>query len=219
MMDIPHAYEDPDDELDVQTSFALNLLTEPLLVTFLDKFLAGVLNPTVTSEELLPQEATSLTSRPLHKVVASNFNTLSVPSLLPLLPSVCPSPSSPLSSLSSPLSSSSLTLLPSVLPHPSSPLSSSASVVKSAEHFLLFVVAPWSGLPLPPLPPSLISAGADTANRWSRPSAHSANSSIASPWTLLPFHPPTVTPPLFSPEGSLLGRWTARRMTSPFRGS
>jgi hypothetical protein len=84
MLDIPRGYEDPDDDTESR-SYPHDLLTESLLLSFLEKFLSGALAPTVTSEELLPNEA-KLSSRPLHKVVASNFDSRSAPPAVLLSP-------------------------------------------------------------------------------------------------------------------------------------
>jgi hypothetical protein len=75
-MNIPRAEEEDEDEGEEQQLVPPDLLTEELLLLFLDRFLSGSLDVTVTSEELLPREKTTLAFVPMHKVVASNFDTL-----------------------------------------------------------------------------------------------------------------------------------------------
>lgn len=74
VMDVPNASEDQDEN---EEDIIPRQLTEPVLLNFLENFLSGALAPTITSEELGPNEKTTLAYVPMHKVVASNFNTLS----------------------------------------------------------------------------------------------------------------------------------------------
>jgi hypothetical protein len=74
-MRIPNTFEDEKEDRE-EDELPPDRLTEDLLLSFLDDFLAGSLDMTITSEELLPGEETSLSFAPMHKVVASNFDTL-----------------------------------------------------------------------------------------------------------------------------------------------
>jgi hypothetical protein len=75
VMRIPNTFEDEKEDRE-EDELPPDRLTKDLLLSFLDDFLAGSLDMTITSEELLPGEETSLSFAPMHKVVASNFDTL-----------------------------------------------------------------------------------------------------------------------------------------------
>lgn len=72
-MDIPHTSESEDE---IEEDIFPKHLTDQLLLEFLDDYLSGVLPPTITSEELQQSEKTTLSSVPMHRVVASNFHEL-----------------------------------------------------------------------------------------------------------------------------------------------
>jgi hypothetical protein len=74
-MRIPNTFEDEKEDRE-EDELPPDRLTKDLLLSFLDDFLVGSLDVTITSEELLPGEETSLSFTPMHKVVASNFDTL-----------------------------------------------------------------------------------------------------------------------------------------------